>query len=259
MLANDAATGAVLIRAPRLELQRFVQRLQIVSFAQAAEDSHLPGLGLVAAFHLGGHTLLETGALAPAAALTGLFDRARRHRHAPDAQILLVTFTSIGAAALLGVPADEVRNTTIDLSALPVGLVAKRSLVERLVTTAGGDEKIRLAENCLASLLPAAEPDKLIETAVAEIRDGKGMIRIDQLARAFDLSESAFTRRFKSAVGAPPKRYASIVRFRHVLQLARSGGNLTQIAMEAGYFDQAHFIRDFRAIAGSAPGRILRA
>jgi AraC-like DNA-binding protein len=258
-IAPDTALPEVLIRASRPDLQRFVQRLQIVSFPQAAEDLHFPGPGLVAAIHLGGHTRLDAGGLAPAVGLTGLFDRARRHQHASGAQILLVAFTPIGAAALLGVPADEVRNATIDLRALSKRLALQPCLPVRLAAAAGCEEKIRLTENWLASLLPAAEPDRLVEAAVARIGDGKGVIRIDRLARAFELSESAFTRRFKSAVGAPPKRYASIVRVQHVLRLAGSGGNLTQIAMEAGYFDQAHFIRDFRAIAGSAPGRILKA
>jgi AraC-like DNA-binding protein len=59
-------------------------------------------------------------------------------------------------------------------------------------------------------------------------------------------------------VGASPKQLASIVRFRHAVRAYRPGLTLTQLAYDAGYFDQSHLIREFRAFTGLTPRDFLR-
>jgi methylphosphotriester-DNA--protein-cysteine methyltransferase len=59
-------------------------------------------------------------------------------------------------------------------------------------------------------------------------------------------------------VGVTPKRYASLARFERALQLARGAASLTHAALDAGYYDQSHFIRDFTRFAGGPPGQFLR-
>jgi AraC-like DNA-binding protein len=58
-------------------------------------------------------------------------------------------------------------------------------------------------------------------------------------------------------VGITPKRFASLRRFEQAVALARTSPSLTETALAAGYYDQSHFIRDFRRFSGAAPGELL--
>jgi AraC-like DNA-binding protein len=55
-----------------------------------------------------------------------------------------------------------------------------------------------------------------------------------------------------------PKRFASLLRFERALLLARQGGRLTDVALNAGYYDQSHFNREFSRFTGQAPGAYFR-
>jgi AraC-like DNA-binding protein len=101
-------------------------------------------------------------------------------------------------------------------------------------------------------------PDRVTEAAAAQIRKRHGAVRMEELARALDLSLSALERRFHKKLGTSPRKFASIVRMRHVLQLRRAGGSLTEIAHQAGYCDQSHFIKDFKSFTGLAPESFFR-
>jgi AraC-like DNA-binding protein len=58
-------------------------------------------------------------------------------------------------------------------------------------------------------------------------------------------------------VGATPKQLASILRFRRAVALHRPRTSLGELALEAGYYDQAHFTHEFRSITRSSPGALL--
>jgi AraC-like DNA-binding protein len=101
--------------------------------------------------------------------------------------------------------------------------------------------------------LRSETPDPVARAAAAQIQERHGAVRMEELARGAGLSLSALERRFRKAVGATPRKFASVVRLRHVLRLRNGGGTLTEIAYQAGYSDQAHFIKDFRNFTGLAP------
>jgi transcriptional regulator GlxA family with amidase domain len=82
---------------------------------------------------------------------------------------------------------------------------------------------------------------------------------VDELARALAVSPRWLERRFQSAVGVTPKRLGRLVRFRRALadldaDPERAG---VAVALDHGYYDQAHFIAEFRAFAGDAPRRFV--
>jgi AraC-like DNA-binding protein len=80
---------------------------------------------------------------------------------------------------------------------------------------------------------------------------------VGQVAETLDCSHRHFIARFSAAVGLTPKRYARLSRFSRMLGRLqrRPGTGLAEIAQDAGYADQAHFNRDFRAFTGISPGR----
>jgi len=81
--------------------------------------------------------------------------------------------------------------------------------------------------------------------------------RVADLARELGLSERHLGRSFRSLLGISTKRYLRLIRFEHALRLAheRAHPDWAQHAVECGYFDQTHMIRDFREFAGLTPSR----
>jgi AraC-like DNA-binding protein len=71
------------------------------------------------------------------------------------------------------------------------------------------------------------------------------------------VSERSLRRSFGEAVGMSPKAFAKLARFHRALRAAREHGSWARIAAGAGYYDQAHLIADFRAIAGVTPRALL--
>ena len=88
----------------------------------------------------------------------------------------------------------------------------------------------------------------------------KGQIEIASLLSDFDLNYKRLERMFKKQVGLSPKAYSKVVRVQHILQQleAAPGQKLVELAYHAGYFDQAHFIREFRSVTGVTPRQHLR-
>ena len=80
-------------------------------------------------------------------------------------------------------------------------------------------------------------------------------VDLEWVARQANLSSRQFRRRCLEESGLTPKQLCRVLRFRHACQLARGGARVewAGIAAEAGYFDQAHLIRDFREFAGATP------
>ena len=83
----------------------------------------------------------------------------------------------------------------------------------------------------------------------------------DALAEAADVSPRRLRELFLREVGLPPKRLARILRFREALaRLATTPAvDLTRLALDCGYYDQAHLYRDFRALARMTPVDYLTA
>lgn len=87
------------------------------------------------------------------------------------------------------------------------------------------------------------------------IFDSHGQVKVSEICDAVNVSRQHIHQYFKEKIGLSPKAYAKIVRLRHTVDTIYTHKNksLTQIALDAGYFDQAHFISDFKAILGQTP------
>jgi transcriptional regulator GlxA family with amidase domain len=90
------------------------------------------------------------------------------------------------------------------------------------------------------------------------LESSAGRRRVDALTKYIGLSQSALERRFRRAIGLTPKKYALLLRFQQVMKLRKTTDDLTKVALDAGYFDQSHFIHHFRRITGTSPGGYFR-
>lgn len=222
----------------------------------------IPDTGLIAGFRFGGSaTQLDHGSAAeklPDATMTGLRATARRMRTAPRSGIVLAVFREGGAEAFFAQPLHEIFGTTLPLD----DLIPRRDSDEVLSRIAEADDhrrRVEIVEEVLLRRIAVRDPDSIVAAAVSTIRRTRGALRIRALARHLGLSQDALEKRFRRAVGASPKQYASIVRLRHAVKLRQSGATLTRASLDAGYFDQAHWNRQFRAVMGETPQSFFEA
>jgi AraC-like DNA-binding protein len=170
-----------------------------------------------------------------------------------------IDLTPLGASMLFGVPMDQLARQVVDLVDL-LGADGRR-LVERVAETPDPSARIGLVEEALTTRLQRArEPSPAVRWAWDRLVRSGGMVPVGMLARELGCSNRYLIAQFRAHVGFPPKTAARIMRFQRVLRRLdeRSGGNLGRIALEAGYFDQAHLNRDFREFAGTTPGDFVR-
>lgn len=189
------------------------------------------------------------------AIVQGAFDRFGVRGTGGASAVVGVHFKPGGAAAFFGGALPALRNRTELLEDLwgP----SARELRERLQAAASPRCMLqRLHEHLLQRLRDAAPPDPLAAFAIAAFRADPAHARVEPVQRASGCTPAQFIRRFEQGVGLTPKRFARVLRFSVLLpQLVRCGPrDWAQIAAGAGYFDQSHLIREFRQLAGMAPG-----
>ncbi len=95
----------------------------------------------------------------------------------------------------------------------------------------------------------------IVDAALHEIHSTNGQLSISKLVEQSKLSRAQFRKRFSEEIGMSPKEYSKIIRFQEVSnQLKnRKKQKLSDIAYDCGYFDQSHFVHDFRSITGVSP------
>jgi methylphosphotriester-DNA--protein-cysteine methyltransferase len=176
-----------------------------------------------------------------------------------DSSLMGVRFRPGGAAAFLGLPADQLRDRVVELEDL-WGAEAG-TLWESLREAPTAAAKFRLLErHLLRRSGPAPGDDPVVSHALRRFRETPHLTRIEGLAAEVGLSHKQFIRRFRSRVGLGPKRYCRILRFREVLERVEREESVVwaDLAAACGYYDQAHFIAEFRGFSGLNPTRYLR-
>jgi AraC-like DNA-binding protein len=98
--------------------------------------------------------------------------------------------------------------------------------------------------------------DVVVDNAVNFIIEKRGVVTVRMLTEEFRISERHLQRLFKLYVGISPKLFARIIRFSAIFRLKEDGdADWLKLAMESGYYDQSHFIKNFQAFTGEDPGR----
>ena len=135
---------------------------------------------------------------------------------------------------------------------------AWRDTLERM---AGGDfrSRVQAMSRFIASDLRGGARDAT-QLCVGTITRHAGNCDLAGVAREAGLSMRQLQRRFLSDVGVTPKLFARIVRFQRVFERwDASPGDWARVAVECGYYDQPHLLRDFRQFAGEPPAALMAA
>jgi methylphosphotriester-DNA--protein-cysteine methyltransferase len=238
-----------------------VRAYEVVETSREAERTLVPETGLILAFRFAGRSWrLEAGAAreTPAAAVTGLHRTARRMRTAAGGGVVLAKLREGRAAPFLEGPLHTLFGETRPLAERAPAAAVERALGE--VRAASTDaERVDALERFLLRGAAARDlqPDDVVEAAVRAILTRPGAVRVRALAEELGLSVDALEKRFRRRVGASPKQLASIVRLRRALRAKDRAASLGELALEAGFYDQAHFGRQLAAQLGAAPGAFL--
>jgi AraC-like DNA-binding protein len=153
------------------------------------------------------------------------------------------------AGSALGLPASEIRDLSPDAAEV-LGKSIAAALLDRL--HAGADPHLLLLR--ALELQGLGEPDPLVSAAIAAL--DRSHARVDSVADELGVSARHLQRRVGDAVGYGPKILARVLRFRRLQALPR--GPLVDLALEAGYADQAHMTAEVTRLAGVSPVRFLK-
>lgn len=239
--------------SPCAELRPFVKDFLTIESTVGYSHLVLPDTGLIAAFRFKGDWLRQADVSLPRAMLSGVHDSARILKRPANTSVILVRFTETGVPAFLHEPVDRLFGSIVALDHIfhrsELGLVEEQLAAAKLNRT----RVLVLQRFLLQQLRDEFSPDPLISALVAGIKRAKGRVRVGELVRHSGLSQSALERRFRKILGASPKKFASIVRLRHVVHGQGGADSLTELAYRAGYSDQSHFINDFKRFTGQAP------
>jgi AraC-like DNA-binding protein len=200
----------------------------------------------------------ERPAQRAASFVAGLSDVPVLIEHAGIQHGVEVNLTPLGARRLLRVPMHTLTNRVVELEEL-LGPDA-RLLVERLYEARGWAERFDLLDAAIARRLADAEgPSPAIAWAWGRLRATHGAVPVTELAGELGWSRRHLGVRFRDEIGVPPKLLARILRFDRVVALLRlqDPDRWAEVAHDCGYYDQAHFNRDFREFAGTTPSAFL--
>lgn len=240
---------------PHDALKPYVECFVISETPDESVYKVLPGTGLVMGFQFRGklYQLLDEQpiGLSPSG-ITGINDTYKVFKNAPDTGTVLVCFNAGGAAVFFQEPIHELFQRSVSLD----NFILRSELLlfeEQLCEAATHVEKIRVVEQFLLTRMKNVKPDTLVIKALDLIYQTRGLVRINELSKQLNISQSPLEKRFRKIVGTSPKKFAAIVRFRNIIKNGDSSPSLTTLGYEAGFFDQSHFIKEFKRFTGDTP------
>lgn len=156
--------------------------------------------------------------------------------------------------ALFNIPAHAFKNQMVALDTIVgSGMTALR---ERLIETTNPEDKFKLLEAFLLSQLDCTyQPNPSVMFSIKQLKNRNGALSVKEIRDKVGYSQRHFSELFKKLLGVTPKHYARICRFQGVLSSIQGikEPDWASIAINSGYYDQPHFIHDFKSFSGLSP------
>jgi AraC-like DNA-binding protein len=158
-----------------------------------------------------------------------------------------------------GFPMYMLSDTTTAFSDLWKHVAAE--LEEKLASAPDNDSRAQIVQKHLLKQLSDYKPDQHLAYCLKQAHLSAGSITVSDLCSGTGLSQRHLSRKFQHRVGLSPKEYLRICRFIRSLEYLKAQPelSLTRLAYQSGYYDQAHFNRDYKAYAGCTPREIKHA
>ena len=194
----------------------------------------------------------------PGAILAGPHSRFFVIDTAQQDSVIGIHFKPGGAFPFFRLPADELHNLHVSLEDL--WGVEARLLRERLLQAPTPERKFQVIEDCLmAQAFKPLERHRAVGFALGLFRNIHTAPAMADVSDQIGISSRRFIQLFSSEVGLTPKLFCRVRRFQQVLQQIHTGAEFdwADVAAGCGYFDQAHFIHDFKEFSGINPTTYL--
>jgi AraC-like DNA-binding protein len=236
------------------QLKPFVDRFIVSETDGESVYRVFPGTGVVMGFQFKGklyHSVDSNYVELSSSGVTGLSNQYKTFKNSSGIGTVLVYFKDGGASMFFREPIHELFQSSVSLNNF---LLRSELLIfeEQLSEAPTHLDKIAIVEKFLIARMKVIGPDMLVVRALELIYKTKGNIKIRELSNKLNISQSPLEKRFRKIVGASPKQFASIIRFKNILK-RDPDSSLIALAYDAGFYDQSHFIKEFKKFTGDTP------
>jgi len=168
-----------------------------------------------------------------------------------NAGIVAIKFKPAALTQLFGLHMAAYTDNVVGLETVPA--INVDGLVEKIIPFKGEESLKEALDNYLLALSVGVTAGP-VNAAVDLVLNANGMVTVKEMADAAAVGERQLERLFKRYVGLSPKYYARIIRFNYIFQLIQDKNTpWADIVYQSGYYDQSHFIRNFKAFTGEDP------
>jgi len=168
--------------------------------------------------------------------------------------LVAARFLPDGLTPFLEIPVSSLENKAVDIS----NVFGKKGklLEQKVIAAASNAERIKLIESFLLSRLVDPQTiNAIAKNCLDIIFQSQGQLAMVELAGKLKINRRSMERKFLLSIGMSPKQLSKVVRLQAALKMLeqRNFSSLTSLAYENGYYDQAHFIKDFKEFTGMSP------
>lgn len=169
---------------------------------------------------------------------------------------IAICFYPGAACRFFNLPMHLLADRTLALSDLWNGRAGE--IESKLADAFSHNERSVIIQKYLLKQLIQNERDQQIAHCLGKIQRSAGHIYVNQLSSYTGLSQRHLSRKFQQIIGLSPKEYLRVCRFIRSLDYLKKYPllSLTGVAYESGYYDQAHFNRDYKSFTGHTPGQV---
>ena len=174
-----------------------------------------------------------------------------------DAGMIGIRFQPGGMAPFISDSMQTLTDARIPAEHLFVGI---HQLIEEIMESSSDAQRVSACNRFLMKSIDYDRENLNIRRTLRTISDRLGLIDVESLTRLSGRSRRSLELAFQKEVGTSPKMYCRITRFRHLFDAMSNSDrseSWVQIALQAGFFDQSHLIRDFRRFTGDTPTSFL--
>lgn len=168
--------------------------------------------------------------------------------------IISARFHPNGLTPFINIPVTSMEDRAVPLEEL-FGDDGIR-LSEAVLAAADTQSRMLLIEGFLLERLQTPQAaDRITQSCVEAMLESAGQLTVDDVADKLQVNRRQLERKFSSAIGISPKQLLRVIRLQNTIKMLekKQFTSLTALAYENGYFDQAHFIKDFKEFTGVSP------